>query len=158
MATADPLSAVATAHVVQTALAPVFMLSGIGALLNVFATRLARVGDHADTLASKPCDEAASDQLRVLRRRSRALDLSVLSAAVAAALTCASVFVLFVAALLERSSASLLFALFGGAILLTVVAIAGFVMEMLLAARGVRRTVDRSIREELVQAGPAAAR
>jgi hypothetical protein len=46
------LPAAAIAHVVQTALAPVFMLTAIGALLNVFGTRLARVGDLADRLAS----------------------------------------------------------------------------------------------------------
>ena len=46
------------AHVIQVALTPVFLLSGIGALLNVFNTRLARVSDHvshtADLLAADP--------------------------------------------------------------------------------------------------------
>ena len=34
------------AHLIQTALTPVFMLSAIGTLLNVFNTRLSRVSDH----------------------------------------------------------------------------------------------------------------
>jgi hypothetical protein len=139
------LNAAATAHVVQTALAPVFMLSGIGALLNVFASRLARVGDQADQLARGPCDAARAGRLRTLRRRSRALDFAVVAAAVAAAMTCGSVFVLFLAALLDRAAAELLFALFGGAVVLTMLAILFFVGEMLLAARGLRRTVDVSI-------------
>ena len=33
------------AHVIQMALTPIFLLSGIATLLNVFATRLARVAD-----------------------------------------------------------------------------------------------------------------
>ena len=33
-------------HLIQVALTPVFLLSGIGALLNVFAGRLARVADQ----------------------------------------------------------------------------------------------------------------
>src|SRR5690242_11924667 len=33
------------AHVIQVALTPIFLLSGIATLLNVFATRLARVAD-----------------------------------------------------------------------------------------------------------------
>ena len=38
-----PLDSIA--HVIQMALTPVFLLSGIGTLLNVFNTRLARVSD-----------------------------------------------------------------------------------------------------------------
>ena len=33
------------AHVIQVALTPVFLLSGIATLMNVFSTRLARVAD-----------------------------------------------------------------------------------------------------------------
>jgi len=145
-----PLTTAATAHVVQTALAPVFMLSGIGTLLNIFATRLARVGDQVDLLAAEACDAAVSFRLRSLRRRSQALDLAVLTAAIAAALTCASVFVLFLAALLDRPAASLIFALFGGAILLTMLAITCFVFEMSLAARGVRQAVDKNMDDRSV--------
>ena len=39
----SPLDLVA--HVIQVALTPIFLLSGIATLLNVFATRLARVAD-----------------------------------------------------------------------------------------------------------------
>ena len=38
------------AHIIQVELTPVFLLSGIATLLNVFATRLARVGDKAETI------------------------------------------------------------------------------------------------------------
>lgn len=146
MTTLDPLTTAATAHVVQTALTPVFMLSGIGALLNVFATRLGRVGDQVDQLAACNSDGTLAARLQSLRRRSQALDLAVLTVAVAAALTCGSVFVLLLAALLDRPAGSLLFALFGGAILLTMLSIVCFVIEMLIAAHGVRQVVDRSAR------------
>jgi hypothetical protein len=53
---AEPLDSIA--HVIQVALTPVFLLSGIGALLNMFNTRLARVSDHvsytADLLTADP--------------------------------------------------------------------------------------------------------
>ncbi|WP_219729784.1 DUF2721 domain-containing protein [Sphingomonas sp. NBWT7] len=126
----------------QTALAPVFMLLGVGVILNVFATRLARVSDQADDLSKEPCIGDVAERLRNLRLRSRVLDFSVLAAALAAALTCTSVFVLFVGTLLERPAAALLFGLFGGAVLLTMLAINGFVIEMLLATRSVRSRVD----------------
>ena len=142
------LTAASVAHVVQTSLAPVFMLSGIGVVLNVFATRLARVYDQADGLSSAPCQGDIAAQLLALRLRTRILDCSVLAAALAAALTCASVFVLFIGTLMERSVASLLFALFGGAVLLTMLAIVGFVVEMLFATQGVRRRVERTMEDD----------
>ncbi len=43
----------AAAHVVQLALTPVFLLSGVAALFNVFSTRLGRVSDQADKLAGR---------------------------------------------------------------------------------------------------------
>ena len=38
------------AHVIQVALTPVFLLSGIASLLGVLSTRLARVADRVDAL------------------------------------------------------------------------------------------------------------
>jgi hypothetical protein len=38
------------AHVIQVALTPIFLLSGIATLLNVFSTRLARVADRVDQI------------------------------------------------------------------------------------------------------------
>ena len=135
-------------HVVQQALTPVFLLSGIGTLLNVFATRLGRVADQTDALAAKGRIGPGRDRLlQVLRLRSRALDAAVVLAALAGGLTCATVLVLFLGELLGKAAAGILFALFGGAIVLTLGAIIGFVAEMLLAARGVRIAVDDSAGE-----------
>ena len=134
----------AAAHVVQQALTPVFLLSGIAALLNVFASRLARVSDQAELLARQEKEPVRDQRLRVLKWRSRALDWAVVLAAVAGALTCAAVLVLFLGEVLGSSGATLLFFVFGGGIVLTMAALAAFVIEMLLAARGVRLTVNRN--------------
>jgi hypothetical protein len=135
-------------HVVQQALTPVFLLSGIAALLNVFASRLARVADQADRLSNEVKDASRDQRLRVLKWRSRALDFAVVLAALAGTATCAAVLVLFLGEVRGTSGADLLFFVFGGAIVLTMGALAAFVVEMLLAARGVRLTVDHN-------AGPA---
>ena len=132
------------AHVVQQALTPVFLLSGIAALLNVFASRLARVADKVDALTVQPKDAVRDQRLKVLKLRSRALDWAVVLAALAGALTCAAVLVLFLGQVSGSSGASLLFLLFGGAIVLTMGALTAFVAEMLMAARGVRLTVERN--------------
>ena len=126
-------------------------------MLNVFATRLGRVADQTDALTAKTRAEPGRDRrLRVLRLRSRALDAAVVLAALAGGSTCATVLVLFLGELLGKAAAGSLFALFGGAVLLTLGAIAAFVVEMLLAARGVRIAVDNTV-SELGASAPAAA-
>jgi uncharacterized protein DUF2721 len=135
------------AHVIQVALTPIFLLSGIATLLNVFSTRLARVADRVDQI-TKAMEAADSDesvelarQLLHLRRRSIALDAAVVLGAIAAASTCASVFTLFVGALRNSTVASILFTTFGLAIACTISAIGAFTTEMLMAGSGVRAEV-----------------
>jgi hypothetical protein len=89
----DPTNTVA--HLIQTALTPVFLLSGIGVLLGVFNTRLARVSDHmahaTDLLrgAARPEEEAKLRvHLRRLAHRMLMLDASVALGAIGGASTC----------------------------------------------------------------------
>ena len=139
----------AAAHVVQLSLAPVFLLSGTAALLSVFAGRLSRVGDQVDAVAAEPVDtEGRDDRLEMLRWRSHALDLAVVLAAIGGVATCATVLLLFLGEVLGRNAASILFFTFGGAIVLIMGSLAAFVTEMLMAAHGLRRVVDRSVSEE----------
>lgn len=141
----SPLDTVA--HIIQLALTPVFLLSGIGALLNVFATRLARVSDRVDQItkemaAAEPEENALlALQLARLRRRSLALDVAVVLAALGAAATCASVLTLFVGALRDATVASALFAAFAFAVICTIGAIMAYTAEMLMTGFGVRAEV-----------------
>jgi hypothetical protein len=140
-ATFDPSSALSfVAHVIQLALTPVFLLSGIATLLNVFSTRLGRVSDrvHQVTQAIEAGDANQVARLANLRRRSLALDVAVVLGAIGAAATCASVLALFVGALKDAAVASLLFATFGLAVACTLGAIGAFTVEMLMAGSGVR--------------------
>jgi hypothetical protein len=135
------------AHIIQVALTPVFLLSGIATLLNVFSTRLARVADRVDQitkgLEGADAGEVAflAAQLSHLRRRSLALDAAVLLAAFGGAATCASVLTLFVGALRDATVASVLFTTFGLAVMCTIGAIGAFTTEMLMAGSGVRAEV-----------------
>ncbi len=140
-----PLDVVA--HVIQVALTPVFLLSGIATLLNVFSTRLARVAD----LITKAVEGSGGDetaavtaQFARLRRRSLALDTAVVLAAVAGALTCVSVLTLFVGALKDATVASVLFTTFGLAVICTIAAIGAFAVEMLIAGSGMRAETPAS--------------
>jgi hypothetical protein len=98
---------------------PVFRLSGFPTLLNVFSTRLARVADRVEAVgkALEGTDaKASSSQLVHLHRRSLPLDVAVVLGAIGGAVTCAAVLALFVGALREATIASVLFALFGLAV------------------------------------------
>jgi len=62
-------------HIIQIALTPVFLLSGIATLLNVFSTRLARVSDRVDQLSQifvgKRCPPMRVHELTKRARRLR---------------------------------------------------------------------------------------
>ena len=144
--TSESASVDTIAHIIQVALTPVFLLSGIGTLLSVFNTRLARVSDHTehatDMLKAHPESENAP-QLRThllrLRRRRSALDLAIGLGAAGGAATCGAAVALFVGVLREDAAGTVLFGLFGLALACTIGALAAFVGDTLLAWHGVER-------------------
>jgi hypothetical protein len=135
------------AHIVQLALTPVFLLSGVAALLNVFSSRLARVSDQVNRLVYEGESlqfVGREARLRMLRLRSHVLDIAVVLAALAGASTCGAALVLFLGAMRASGPAGLLFTLFGVALVLTMCALAAFVLEMLIASRGLRILSERN--------------
>ena len=149
--------------VIQLALTPAFLLTAVAALLNVFSTRLGRVADRvhllsADLQRGAADTEFLSAQLDFLRRRSLILDVAVMLATVGGVATCAAVLVLFLGALRNAVSVqvlrAILFGLFGGAIVFTLAALVTFLIEMIMAGRGLRvvcrqhqKTADKKARE-----------
>ena len=140
------------AHVIQIALTPVFLFSGVATLLSVLATRLGRVADRVDALTDRLDMAGASERarlrerLRVMRRRTQILDLSVILAALAGASTLLSAGLLFVDGLRDRAGVTL-FVAFGCALLLTIGALAGFLYEMMLSSVGIRHEAASSAQE-----------
>ena len=129
----DPTSHVASvATVIQLAVAPVFLLAGVGTTLNVLAMRISRIIDRARSMEDKLANASPSDaaelheRLKELSRRAtlinRAIGLCVLcgllvSLVVAALFVSASlridlampIAVAFVVALLSLAAALLCF-------------------------------------------------
>ena len=132
-------------HLIQVALAPVFLLSGIAALMNVFAGRLARVADQFDALSRAIGDGPASPEqntaLARLHRRSVSLDTAVVLATAAAAATCLAILTLFLFAVANKAIALILLIFFGLAIILTLGSVAAFGLEMLMSSRAVRERI-----------------
>jgi cytochrome c biogenesis protein CcdA len=131
------------AHVIQVALTSVFLLSGIASLLGVLSTRPARVADRVDALAEQLEADGPIDRRKLrrrldyLRRRSHLLDAAVMMGTLGGVATSCAALLLFVGTLRDRPGVSL-FVAFGLALLFTMGALVAFLIEMLLASRGLR--------------------
>jgi hypothetical protein len=138
------------AHIIQLALTPVFLLSGLATLLNVFSMRLGRVADRVDQASErlKEADEQQalilSAQLVFLTRRSWVLDGAVVLGAIGGASTCGTALALFVGTIRNDNLATALICLFAIALLCTIGALAAFLIEVLMASRGLRAMANRS--------------
>ena len=145
------LSVNTVAEIVRLAVAPVFLLSGIGAFLNVCAARLSRIVDRSREiepllLASRGTEhDRWLGDLRLLDRRmslvSWAISLSVLSAI----LICAVVVLLFGASLTSLHVATTIAWLFIGSMIAIGLGFAVFLVETRVGSRAVR------VRSELLQ-------
>jgi len=88
------------AHVIQLSVAPVFLLTGIGAILNVITSRLARIVDRSRALGNpngqiKP---AHREELPLLTRRMRWINWAVSLCTISALLVCIVIAALFLGA------------------------------------------------------------
>ena len=146
------LPAVSTiAQAIQLSLSPIFMLAGIGALLNVLAGRLSRVIDRArDLEARHPRSEGPEQdrhvrELRLLDTRmtviNRALTLSVSSAV----MTCTVVAILFVAVLFKLHMGTVVALSFILAMVLLIAGLISFLVEVHISLTAFR------IRPELLE-------
>ena len=146
LASAAELSLDTTAHAVQVALTPIFLLSGIGLLMGLFNTRLADVSAHiahTTELLAANAEGEDSPRLRLhlerLGRRIIALDTAMILGALAAGSTCGAALSLFVGALRSGAAATGLFFLLGIALICTVGALTAFIADSLLAWHGLNR-------------------
>ena len=145
------LSVNTVAETVRLALAPVFLLSGIGAFLNVLASRLSRIVDRSRQieprlLASRGAEhERWIADLRILDRRMRLISWATGLSVSSAILTCLVVVVLFGANLVRTRLGTEIAWLFIASMLTIGGGFAVFLLETTVAARAVR------VRSELLQ-------
>ena len=137
-----PVSTIA--HLIQLSIAPVFLLAGIGAILNVLAQRLARVVDRARHLEAEfaSFDEEAraraAAELCILDRRMTIVNLAISACTSSALFVCLVVAILFVADLAAFAFARPIALLFILAMLLLIVGLVLFLYEIRLAMRSLR--------------------
>jgi hypothetical protein len=114
----QPLSVEQLIPVLQTAIGPTILISGVGLLLLTMTNRLARTIDRARIIARELPATSDSErtkgigQLRILWRRARLIRLAIALASTSALFAAILIIVLFVTALLQMENAWLICALF----------------------------------------------
>lgn len=134
----------AIAHVIQLAIAPVFLLTGIASLLGVLTNRLARVIDRARLLEGHLPDLTGEHQrvvggdLRMLSGRARHINRAISLCTLAALLVCVVIAVLFVSAFLPQDVSQFVVTLFVIAMVCLIAGLVSFLREISLATRSLR--------------------
>lgn len=149
--TAPQLSVTEVADTVRVALAPVFLLSGIGAFLNVCASRLSRIVDRSRVIEPMLLASRGEEhdrwvgEIRIIDRRMQLVNGATALSVLSAVITCLVVVLMFAASLTHSHFATLIALLFIASMLAIGLAFAMFLLETRLAERAVR------VRSELLQ-------
>lgn len=132
------------AQIIQLAVAPVFLLAGLGAFLNVCAGRLARIIDRARKLEPRILESRGEEhdrlirEVRMLDRRIRVVNAAIFTTVLSALLISAVVILLFMAFLTGYRFGTAIALLFIAAMICTGLGFAIFLHETRLGTRSVR--------------------
>jgi hypothetical protein len=127
------------AHVIQLSVAPVFLLSGIGALLSVLTTRVGRIVDRTRQIESHPYDSpenrdpTVQRELDILTRRAGAANWAISLCTTCALLICSLIVVLFVGAFVGLDVSNAIALLFVAGMTALIVGLLCFLREIHLA-------------------------
>ncbi|HXZ97692.1 MAG TPA: DUF2721 domain-containing protein [Burkholderiales bacterium] len=133
------LDATALSHAIQNAVVPVFLLTGIGAMLAVLANRLGRIVDFARILEGRLSASSEKErvdthkQLTVLSRRARLIYAAISLSVLCALLICTVIVLLFVEVFLSLKIPGLIGVLFIVAMLAFIIALICFLREVYVA-------------------------
>lgn len=132
------------ANAIHLAVAPVFLLTGIGALLGVMANRLGRVIDRARLLEGRLEHAAREDMagitahLGILSRRAKLINLAITCCTMTALLICSVIAVLFSGSFIRFNITIPVALLFILAMALLVTGLLLFLREVFLATANLR--------------------
>jgi hypothetical protein len=142
MIDAIPVSTIA--QLIQLSIGPVFLLAGVGAILNVLATRLARIVDRVRHLeeafvgSSVLQQQMARSELKRLGKRMKLANWSIAVCTASALCVCLVVAILFIGGLEESSFGQYIAALFVLTMALMVLGLILFLVEVRIAGRSLK--------------------
>jgi hypothetical protein len=128
---------------IQLALAPVFLLTGIAGMLNVMASRLARIIDRGRQLTESEWARSASPvaieaELLALDRRRHLTSRAITACTLAALLVCVVIATLFVEVMLDAPLQWIVSLSFTAATVALITGLAYFLREVQLATKTIR--------------------
>jgi len=132
----DPAAIASVSHVIQLAVAPVFLLTGVGAVLSVLTSRLGRTIDRSRVLQSRDpglYDDYTRRELRRLQRRAHLINWALGLCTSCALLVCSVIVMLFLALFVELALTRIVAVLFIGAMACLIGALLCFFAEIMLA-------------------------
>jgi len=123
------------AEVIQHAVAPVFLLTGVGAMLSVLTSRLARVVDRFRMLNDLSEDMRAAHgiEMATLSRRARWIHWAISLCTVCALLICIVIAALFIGSEMGMDPSAAISGLFIAAMLALITGLLCFLHEIALA-------------------------
>jgi hypothetical protein len=131
------------AHVIQLAVAPVFLLTGVGAILAVITNRLARIVDRSRVLSNSSDQKqpAQKEEMAMLSRRARWVHWAVSLCTMSALFICIVIAALFVGSEIGMDPSRAVSLLFISAMLTLISGLLCFLREIFLATGnlGVRK-------------------
>ncbi len=135
-------------RLIQTSVAPVFLLSGVAATLGVLTNRLARTVDRARTIEARLEDHTGDPQhllydLEVLAHRARYLNTAISLCVISAVMVALVVVALFANAFFATGLALTIALLFVGAMLVLTGAFVAFFIEIRMATAALRIGLPR---------------
>ena len=130
-----------TLRALQLSLAPAFLLVGIGSIMNVMVARLNWIAGRIERIAEKEADantDGESVELGWLRKRRQLARRAIMFATAAASVISVVIAVLFLSVYVETKIGTVVAVLWVVTMALLITALAHFLRETLLAARGPR--------------------
>lgn len=139
-----PNEIITAAHAIQQAVAPVFLLTGVGAILGVLSTRLGRVIDHFRTLDKSPAEERIKHlaEMKILLHRSRWIHWAISLCTLSALLVCIVIAALFIGSELGMDPSGTVAILFIASMLALTAGLLCFLREITLATGGIKLRED----------------
>ncbi|MBK1888429.1 DUF2721 domain-containing protein [Undibacterium sp. 14-3-2] len=137
-------------HIIQLAIAPVFLLTGVGTKLAVLTSRLARIIDRArvvENLLQTNATVGLEEELVELFQRSHLINRAITLSTTCGLLICLVIAALFVGDAMGLNLDKLIAGLFVGGILSLIGSFVYFMSEIIVATR----TLDRQHQRDRIR-------
>jgi hypothetical protein len=136
--------------IIQLAITPVILISGMGALMITLTNRMARIVDRtrvvAEAITVAPPEERQhlDGQLNIMWSRALLIRRAVTTNGLSMLLSCLMVVALFAAALLQLQLNSVVLVLFGASILLLTASLVDFLRDIFVSLHALKLQVERA--------------